>query len=290
VQGAGAGQEIANAITRLNAWADTQGQEGGRRGIDVILVTRGGGSLEDLWAFNEEVVARAIHQSRLPVVSAVGHEIDFTISDFVADLRAATPSAAAEILTEGAVASRQYLGQVGARMGMMAWDRLEQEKERLSQLTDRLRRAHPRGQLDARWQRLDELRSTLVAQASLGYRDAVIRWQTWQTRWARLRPSHLLTAKRELVVGCRACLHETLRLRFQALQHRHATVAERLRLLSPRAVLARGYSITLDSQSGRVVRSAHQTQAGQELRSVLAEGEVRSRVGGACESRGESTS
>src|SRR5205823_3125177 len=103
VQGAGAGQEIASAIRLLNQWS-TQGQP-----LDLILLTRGGGSLEDLWAFNEEVVARAIFHSIVPVVSAVGHEIDFTISDFVADVRAATPSAAAEIITEGLFASRQFV-------------------------------------------------------------------------------------------------------------------------------------------------------------------------------------
>ena len=99
VQGKGAENEIANAIDRLNRWATTEP-------LDLILVTRGGGSLEDLWAFNEEAVARAIHASSVPVVSAVGHEIDFTISDFVADARAATPSAAAEIITAAAVALR----------------------------------------------------------------------------------------------------------------------------------------------------------------------------------------
>ena len=112
VQGQRAEDEIAKGIQQLNKWSD-------RQPLDLILITRGGGSLEDLWAFNEEALARAIFASKIPVVSAVGHEIDFTISDFVADIRAATPSAAAEIITAGAVALRESLVDTGERLGRL---------------------------------------------------------------------------------------------------------------------------------------------------------------------------
>jgi exodeoxyribonuclease VII large subunit len=138
VQGQGAAREIAEGIRLLNAWA-AAGAE-----LDVILVTRGGGSLEDLWAFNEEVLARAIVDSALPVVSAVGHEIDFTISDFVADLRAATPSAAAEILTAGYVASRERVGELSVRMPRWVRSLLAGTAESVGDLQRRLGRMHPR--------------------------------------------------------------------------------------------------------------------------------------------------
>src|SRR6266404_8733169 len=125
VQGEGAAAEIAAAIGLLNEFSASQLESGEPRlGMDLILVTRGGGSVEDLWAFNEEVLARAIFDSALPVVSAVGHEIDFTISDFVADLRAATPSVAAEIITEGIFSCAEFLGGAGGRIKQMALQQL----------------------------------------------------------------------------------------------------------------------------------------------------------------------
>src|SRR5260221_7838239 len=131
VQGQGAAEEIAEAIGLLNefnlrssgresAQTENQGRLTSAATLDLILVARGGGSLEDLWAFNEEVVARAIFESAVPIVSAVGHEIDFTISDFVADVRAATPSAAAEIITEGVFSSCQFLSEAAGRMQQLA--------------------------------------------------------------------------------------------------------------------------------------------------------------------------
>src|SRR5580692_2388604 len=137
VQGDGAAAEIAGAIKLLNEY-------GAAGKLDLILVTRGGGSLEDLWAFNEEIVARAIFESQLPIVSAVGHEIDFTISDFVADLRAATPSAAAEIITENVVASREFIGEASIRLRRAARRGLDNASQTLDTLAGRVARAHPR--------------------------------------------------------------------------------------------------------------------------------------------------
>src|SRR5258706_12873580 len=141
VQGQGAGMEIASSIRLLN---DYHALVPTGEGLDLILVTRGGGSLEDLWAFNEEVVARAIFNSALPVVSAVGHEIDFTISDFVADLRAATPNAGGEIITEGVYSSCKFVAECSARLTQLAMQQLSDKSEQMLRLGQRVTRQKPR--------------------------------------------------------------------------------------------------------------------------------------------------
>ena len=151
VQGAGAGQEIAAALARANARAET----------DVLILARGGGSLEDLWAFNEEVVARAIRASRIPVVSGVGHEIDFTIADFAADVRAPTPSGAAELVVPDGAEWRRALESARARLGVGVRRGVARSSERLTWLLGRLARVHPRERLARRAQRLDELETRL---------------------------------------------------------------------------------------------------------------------------------
>ena len=145
VQGESAAAEMANAIQQLNLWSTGQDEA---EALDLILLTRGGGSLEDLWAFNEEVLARAVHQSELPVVSAVGHEIDFLITDFVGDVRASTPSVAAELITQDVFASRGFLVAASAQLNRLAKRRVGLIKSDLLALSHRLNRAHPRRVLD----------------------------------------------------------------------------------------------------------------------------------------------
>ena len=169
----GAAEEIAAAIRLLNEFNSAQLAIGNRQlAIDLILVTRGGGSLEDLWAFNEEVVARAIFESALPVVSAVGHEIDFTISDFVADVRAATPSAAAEIITEGVFSSCQFLSEAAQRIRQLARQQMEDKRYGLAQVAQRLARVHPRRRLNDWLQRLDDAQTSLLRCVKQGARRA----------------------------------------------------------------------------------------------------------------------
>ena len=148
-------------------------------------MTRGGGSLEDLWAFNEEIVARAIFHSRIAVISAVGHEIDFTISDFVADLRAATPSAAAEIVTEGAVASRRVVSERAQYLRLLVRRQIDQHREEIAASSQRLLRLHPRRQLNEKLQYLDDLRSTLVRCTGQTMRHYLTKAQNLQFRFLR---------------------------------------------------------------------------------------------------------
>jgi exodeoxyribonuclease VII large subunit len=269
VQGEGAAEEIATAIRLLNEFnSRSSGRESApsesqsrltsaaTMGLDLILVTRGGGSLEDLWAFNAEAVARAIFESAIPVVSAVGHEIDFTISDFVADVRAATPSAAAEIITEGVFASRQLVVD----------------------LTQRMTRAHPRRRMNELLQRLDDLQAGLLRCTRQGTKERQVAWQNLATRLLRVRPAQLLKQRRgSLVVGQRR-LRELAHVHLRNGRNRFEATEARLRLLGPEQVLARGYSITMDAESGRIVRRAKETKPGQKLNTRVKEGEIRSVV------------
>lgn len=275
VQGEGAAAEIAAGIHSLNQWS-AGGEEATR--LDLILVTRGGGSLEDLWAFNEEVVARAIAASSLPVVSAVGHEIDFTISDFVADLRAATPSAAAELVTEDMFAARQRIPAVLGKLEALARRGLRFHQDRLKQISRAVARNHPQRVLEERSQRLDDLLVTLQRAGGLQLERAGDRMEAAEARWRRADPQRRLQLWRERIQALSARLAATGLAGLERKRFRMEKAVARAELLSPRKVLERGYSITLDAGTGAVVRGAGDARPGQKLRTILAVGEIASRV------------
>jgi exodeoxyribonuclease VII large subunit len=274
VQGEGAALEIAAAIRLLNQFASRDASTS----LDLILLTRGGGSLEDLWSFNEEAVARAIHASVLPVVSAIGHEIDFTISDFVADFRAATPSAAAEIITQGFVASCQFISQSDKRMRQLAAQRLVDKRYELEQALQDLRRLHPRALLNDRRQRLDDLGESIRRCARQAIRQHAVKGQNLWERLGRLRPAALLKQRREVLDQRTRRLRENLHHHLRDRESLVKSLDTRLRLLGPEQVLARGYSITMDSETGAVVRDAAQVKPRTRLLTRLHRGRIISRT------------
>lgn len=298
VQGEVAAREIAEAVRNLNNFARLiPGLENEKRGkgeegtesplptfpfsplpLDLILLTRGGGSLEDLWAFNEEIVARAIFESRIPVVSAVGHEIDFTISDFVADFRAATPSAAAEIITEGVFSSCEFVSDAARRMRQLAGQQLEDKAYELAQLRQRLGRVHPRRKFNEWRQHLDDLQTSLQRCARAETRRQRTELRNLSERLLRVRPAQLLKQRREVFEQELQRLREQMRHRLGERKSRFETLQTRLRLLGPEQVLARGYSITTDAESGKVLRDAKEVKPGQKLKTRLKTGEVVSRA------------
>jgi len=264
VQGEGSAKEIAEGIRELNK----------REDIDVLIVGRGGGSIEDLWAFNEEVVARAIAQSEIPVVSAVGHEIDYTIADFVADLRAPTPSAAAELVVpklNDIVQDLQYLtNQMIERME----EDIEDYRERLRYLIDRRFFREPRQILEVPAQRLDEMVQRLLR--GLDQWVLVKRGNLTQMvhRLFQASPSKKLQTLSERHNDLMARLARRLESQIKLKKEKLAGAAKNLDALSPLNVLERGYSITTSKKTGKAVISSKQVKKGDAVRIQLAKGQL----------------
>ncbi|MGD0632393.1 MAG: exodeoxyribonuclease VII large subunit, partial [Terracidiphilus sp.] len=267
VQGDQAPAEIEAAIAHLNASGL----------VDLIVLARGGGSLEDLAAFNSERVARAIASSSLPVVSAVGHETDFTIADFVADLRAPTPSAAAELITEAQHKIAEYLANQSHRLDRAVRFQLLQARQHLSRLPISRAEARISALLHRRAQRLDDLASRLESAVTGQLRSQQNRVAALGATVLRHDPRQALAQARERLQAGRNHLDRG----FEHMLHAHARTLSaldaRLNSLSPLAVLDRGYALVLNAQ-GSVVRSIGQLAPGDPLVTRLADGSFLSRV------------
>jgi len=261
VQGEGAALGIAAGIRKLEAIAD----------VDVIIVARGGGSLEDLWAFNEEPVARAIHACRVPVISAVGHETDFTIADFVADLRAPTPSAAAERVVpirDDLTAELDLLRRRGGRALAETARRARHELERA-----RARLGDPRRLLDERRQRLDEHieRSRRVLARRLAVARADLRGV--EVRLHRAHPHRRIAEQRHALAAMRHRLETALQPALARRRHAIESARGKLEALSPIRVLERGFSLT-QRADGHVVTSAADVQPGDPVSVRVSDGTI----------------
>jgi exodeoxyribonuclease VII large subunit len=267
VQGAGACEEIAAGVRYFNTRTD----------LDVIIVGRGGGSIEDLWAFNEEVVARAIFKSRIPVISAVGHEVDFTIADFVADLRAPTPSAAAEMVSGARDGLRATVTSLHGRLVQAVRRGIEGGRLRLERLARNRAFGVASTMIRDLQQRFDEatLRMSQAAReyaAGLRQRERVL-----QTRLLKTDLRHLIGRRREVVARNRQHLLSLVRARLQMQRSRLELSVGRLDALSPLAILQRGYAICRD-ESGAILRDAAAVSPGDRVAVSLARGGLDCRV------------
>ncbi|WP_179401532.1 exodeoxyribonuclease VII large subunit [Burkholderia guangdongensis] len=258
VQGAGSAEKLVAAVEAANARAE----------VDVLVVCRGGGSIEDLWSFNDEALARAIAASALPVVSGVGHETDFTIADFAADVRAPTPTGAAELaspqraLLLREIDERQRALARGMRRG------LESRAQQLDWLARRL--VSPAERLERQRTHLAQLAVRLASAAGRPVRDARARFALAQLRWQRARPdpSHA----RRALDGLSQRLALALQRRHEREAARVAGCAARLEVLSPQRTLERGYAALIDTQTGRAVRAPAALKPQRRLTVHLAEG------------------
>jgi exodeoxyribonuclease VII large subunit len=270
VQGEGAAEEIAEMIDSINVRSSEPR-------IDVLIVGRGGGSFEDLWAFNEESVARAIFRSIIPVVSAVGHEIDFTIADFVADVRAPTPSAAAEIVAPDVLS---LAGDLRARLSALSRlinQALEVRTLRLARLADSVYLREPKRLLSERQQQVDQIELKLVNfwNATLEQRRA--RVEKIVAILTAFRPDRLFEMKRRELSSLDGRLKQAVFTELTQHRNRVAEYGKMIRLLGPQQTLERGYSITLDG-TGEVVRSIRSVRSGDKLLTRLLDGEIGSTV------------
>jgi len=272
VQGKGAEVSIAEAIKQLG-----EPEKYDLPRVDVIITGRGGGSLEDLWNFNEEVVARAIHACPIPVVSAVGHEIDFTISDFAADMRAPTPSAAAELVVPDAAELVMRVGRSADAMQRAMETRLKHDAAILKSARRALMPRDAEIALREPIQNLDRLRQNLQDASNDNLSDLITRVKELASLYAAHHPLRVIERKREQLDHSIGLMERAAMSGIQQSTERLQSLASLLRTLGPESTFARGFSITMDEQ-GRIVRDAKQVKAGDQLTSKLAHGELSSRV------------
>ena len=270
VQGSGAAVQIARGIDQLSR----------QPGVDVIIVGRGGGSLEDLWAFNEEPVARAIAAAAVPIISAVGHEIDVTISDMVADIRAATPSAAAEMVVAGRDELIDRVDRVGDRLRATVRDAIRRRRTRVLELDRRPSLAGWPARLAGRGRHTAELTHALTRTIGATLATQARRLRTAQLGLEAREPGRRLEATRTRLVAVQQRLGASIVHRRQRLDSRLADLTGRLEALSPLGVLARGYAVCWNAERTAIVRDASAVAVGDDVAITLRHGHLTCTVTG----------
>lgn len=271
VQGAGAAEKIASAI-RL---------AGQRRDCDALIVARGGGSLEDLWAFNEEIVARSIHESPVPIVCGIGHETDFTIADLVADARAPTPTAAAEMLSPNRSEWFELYRAHELRLVKLMRDRMRYLMQRIDGCNARL--VHPRQRIEMLRQRLQTFYQRLITVQLTHVHAARTRFDALNSRLREDSPLARIRGMQQRGTYLQPRLHKAIHQRLKGHRDQLAHLSQALHALSPLATLARGYAIVRHGETGLVVRDATSVAIGESIEVRLARG----RLGGIVRERHE---
>ena len=266
VQGEGSALEIARAIDEMSRMAE----------VDVLIVGRGGGSLEDLWAFNEEVVARAVYRSKIPIISAVGHETDWSICDFVSDLRAPTPSAAAELVIASSDELRSQIEAFVYRLRRSAENLLIAYDGRL----EGLRRAlhDPRTMLGHLAQRMDDLTGRLETGLRVAFSRRRDRFERLQDALQHNDPKMRVDTLRQRVTLLSVRTERLLAQRLEVIRQEFGDNAARLEVLSPLKTLARGYAIASRGSDGTVVTDVAELVIGEQLRLILNRGQALCRI------------
>lgn len=268
VQGESAAPNIVNAIEIANH----------RKDCDVLIVARGGGSLEDLWPFNEEKVAHAIFRSKIPIISGVGHEIDFTIADFVADMRAPTPSAAAELITPDINELLESIEQNEKHLSRLIMQQIQKLQQHLTWTEKHLQQQHPKRKLTERAQQLDHLQAALVHAQNKMLNDFQVKLHTTNAKLAIFNPAHRILDLQHKMHLAQQQLQSHTHLALQKAQQQFINLATKLDALSPLATLKRGYAIATHTDNQKILRHANEVKAGDKIEVKLMDGELECEV------------
>lgn len=268
VQGDNAKHEICRAIATANDLKQ----------CEVLILARGGGSLEDLWAFNEESVARAIFASVIPIISGIGHETDITIADFVADLRAATPSAAAEHASPDQQQWLNYFANLESRFMQYQQRLFQQQQQKLDWLIGRFQQQHPSRKLTRNQQRVDELEQRLTKGLALKMLQVGNKLQHCTIRLAQFSPLSVIKQRELKQAYLSERFHAAIHNRLRQFNQRLSATCQTLHAVSPLATLNRGYAIVTHGETGKVVRSSKQLQTGDKVITRLNQGRFSSTV------------
>ena len=268
VQGEGSAESLVNALEKIE-------QHHKNQAYDAVILCRGGGSIEDLWSFNDEQLCRKIANSSIPIISGVGHETDFTLTDFVSNLRAATPTAAAEIVSEGASNLKDYLAILRERLLKEIKNSVSLARENISTLKRLLR--SPRKRLEEQYQRLDLATDRLISNNKLNFNNKQSNFEIIKTQLESLSPLLGIKNQKSSVMNLFNSLSQKQKVILKTKKQEINLLQEKLIALNPSQILNRGYSITFNEQ-GEAIDNANKLSGGQVVTTQLAKGKFKSRV------------